>query len=141
MLLLSLCCTGEQCIFLRHISYVFIVYKVPDKPSHIPQAYQNAKYRLAVQHKNMSIREILLRKPYFNMPRNCTTERQKTMFQLRRTPVTSNHQIISGNMKSWKVACFGHASKGQNNSRINDEIRSSLSRKRITVSLQYCPDR
>jgi GNAT superfamily N-acetyltransferase len=51
--------------------------------------------------------------------------------------LTSNPQIIRGGMKGWKAARFGHASKGQNNSRINNEIRGSLSRKRITVSLQY----
>jgi uncharacterized protein YgiM (DUF1202 family) len=32
-----------------------------------------------------------------------------------------------------------HASKGQGNTRINNEIRISLSRKRITVSMQYIP--
>jgi GNAT superfamily N-acetyltransferase len=51
--------------------------------------------------------------------------------------LTSNPQIIRGNMSNWKVARFGHASKGRGNTRINNEIRSSLSRKRITVSLQY----
>jgi len=40
-------------------------------------------------------------------------------------------------MKSWKITRFGHASKEKNDSRINAEIRSSLSRNRITVSLQY----
>ena len=34
---------------------------------------------------------------------------------------------------------YGHASTGRENSRINKEIRSSLSRKRITVSLKYAP--
>jgi len=51
--------------------------------------------------------------------------------------LTSNPQIIRGNMKNWQITRFGHASKGRNDSRINNEIRSSLSRKRITVSLQY----
>ena len=51
--------------------------------------------------------------------------------------LTSNPQVIRGNMLNWKVARFGHASRGKNNSRINNEIRSSLSRNRITVSLQY----
>jgi GNAT superfamily N-acetyltransferase len=53
--------------------------------------------------------------------------------------LTSNPQIIHGNLKNWKIARFGHASKGRGNTRINNEIRSSLSRKRITVSLQYVP--
>lgn len=51
--------------------------------------------------------------------------------------LTSNPQLIRGNLANWKVARFGHASKGQGNTRINNEIQSSLSRKRITVSLQY----
>jgi GNAT superfamily N-acetyltransferase len=51
--------------------------------------------------------------------------------------LTSNPQIIRGNLKSWKITRFGHASKGRGNTRINNEIRSSLSRKRITVSLQH----
>jgi hypothetical protein len=51
--------------------------------------------------------------------------------------LTSNPQIIRGGMKNWKVASFGHASKGRNNSKINDGLRGSLSRERITVSLQY----
>jgi GNAT superfamily N-acetyltransferase len=51
--------------------------------------------------------------------------------------LTSNPQLIRGNMENWKIARFGHASKAKENTRINNEIRSSLSRKRITVSLQY----
>jgi GNAT superfamily N-acetyltransferase len=51
--------------------------------------------------------------------------------------LTSNPQIIRGSRKNWKITRFGHASKGRGNSRINNEIRSSLSRKRITVSMQY----
>jgi GNAT superfamily N-acetyltransferase len=51
--------------------------------------------------------------------------------------LTSNPQIIRGNMGNWKVTRFGHASRGKGNTRINNEIRNSLSRKRITVSLQY----
>jgi GNAT superfamily N-acetyltransferase len=49
--------------------------------------------------------------------------------------LTSNPQIIRGNSKNWKVKRFGHASKGKGNTRINDEIRGSLSRNRLTVSL------
>jgi hypothetical protein len=46
-------------------------------------------------------------------------------------------QIIRGNLKNWKVTRFGNASRGIGNTRVNIEIRSSLSRKRITVSLKY----
>jgi GNAT superfamily N-acetyltransferase len=51
--------------------------------------------------------------------------------------LTSNPQIIRGNMENWKITRFGHASKGRSSTRMNDELRSSLSRNRITVSLQY----
>jgi GNAT superfamily N-acetyltransferase len=51
--------------------------------------------------------------------------------------LTSNPQIIRGNLGNWKITRFGHASKGKGNTRINHELRSSLSRKRITVSLKY----
>jgi GNAT superfamily N-acetyltransferase len=51
--------------------------------------------------------------------------------------LTSNPQIIRGDITNWKVVRFGHASKGKEDTKINNEIRSSLSRKRITVSLKY----
>jgi GNAT superfamily N-acetyltransferase len=49
--------------------------------------------------------------------------------------LTSNPQIIRGNIANWKIMRLGHASRGRNNTRINIEIRASLSRKRVTVSL------
>jgi GNAT superfamily N-acetyltransferase len=52
--------------------------------------------------------------------------------------LTSNPPLILGNMTHWKITRCGHASKGRGDARINNEIHSSLSRKRITVSLQYC---
>ncbi|MGA3060165.1 MAG: GNAT family N-acetyltransferase [Candidatus Bathyarchaeia archaeon] len=51
--------------------------------------------------------------------------------------LTSNPQIIRGSLGNWKVSRFGHASRGNGDTRINNEIRGSLSRKRVTVSLQY----
>lgn len=51
--------------------------------------------------------------------------------------LTSNPQIIRGNMSNWKISRYGHASKGKENTRINSGMRSSLSRNRITVSMQY----
>jgi len=65
------------------------------------------------------------------------TSQTKVLFYI----LTSNPQIIRGNMKNWKITRFGHASKGRGNTRINNEIRNSLSRKRITVSLQYVPEK
>jgi len=55
--------------------------------------------------------------------------------------LTSNPQIIRGNLTNWKITRFGHASKGNQDTRINNEICGSLSRKRITVYLQYLPHR
>jgi GNAT superfamily N-acetyltransferase len=51
--------------------------------------------------------------------------------------LTSNPQMLRGNLSNWKIARIGHASKGKNNSKINSGIRNSLSRNRITVSMQY----
>jgi GNAT superfamily N-acetyltransferase len=51
--------------------------------------------------------------------------------------LTSNPQIIRGNLGNWKITRFGHASKGLGNTRINNEIRRSLSRNRVTVSMLF----
>ncbi len=53
--------------------------------------------------------------------------------------LTSNPQILHGSLANWKVSRFGHASKGVGNTRMNNELRSSLSRKRITITLQHIP--
>jgi len=53
--------------------------------------------------------------------------------------LTSNPQITRGNMENWRITRFGHASKGKENTRMNNEIKNSLSRRRITVSLRYVP--
>ena len=55
--------------------------------------------------------------------------------------LTSNPQITRGSMETWRITRFGHASKGKENTRMNNEIRGSLSRKRITVSMQYIPSK
>ncbi len=40
--------------------------------------------------------------------------------------LTSNPQIIRGNMENWKITRFGHASKGRDSTRINKEIRRAV---------------
>jgi len=50
--------------------------------------------------------------------------------------VTSNPQIIRGNLKGWKLTRFGHASRGKEDTRINNELRTSLSRNRVTATLR-----
>ena len=54
--------------------------------------------------------------------------------------LTSNPQMIRGKLGRWKVTRYGHASTGnRGDTKMNDEIRGSLSRRRITVSLRYIP--
>jgi len=62
---------------------------------------------------------------------------------VKRNPsiLTESLQVARGNMEDWKITRYGHASKGKDNARIDNEIRESLSRKRITVSLHYVPSR
>jgi GNAT superfamily N-acetyltransferase len=50
-----------------------------------------------------------------------------------------NPQLIRGNIANWRITQFGNASKGKDNTRINNDIRTNLSRKSITVSLKYTP--
>jgi len=49
--------------------------------------------------------------------------------------LTSNTQIIRGRMKNWKIIGTDTLAK-ERKPRINNEIRGSLSRNRITVSLK-----
>jgi GNAT superfamily N-acetyltransferase len=72
-------------------------------------------------------------KPLLNFIAELYTSQTKTAFYI----LTSNPQIIRGNLSNWKITRFGHVSRGREDSRINNEIRGSLSRKRITVSLKY----
>ncbi len=74
-------------------------------------------------------------KRFLNFIAELYSSQTKTPFYI----LTSNPQLIRGNLKNWKITRFGHASKGKENSKINSEIKTSLSRKRITVSLQYKP--
>jgi len=51
--------------------------------------------------------------------------------------VTSNPQLIRGNLECWRVKRFGHGSHGKENTRINRELVTSNSRRRLSVSLIY----
>ncbi len=62
------------------------------------------------------------------------TSQTKMLFYI----LTSNPQIIRGNLSDWKITRFGHASKGKEDTRINNEIRGSLSRKRINSFHVIC---
>jgi len=51
--------------------------------------------------------------------------------------VTSNPQLVRGNIDRWKINRFGHGSPGRENTRINKELVNSNSRRRLSVSLIY----
>jgi GNAT superfamily N-acetyltransferase len=53
--------------------------------------------------------------------------------------ITSNPQLIHGNLKGWKIKRVGHGSHGKDDTRINNELTKSNSRQRITATLQYVP--
>jgi GNAT superfamily N-acetyltransferase len=51
--------------------------------------------------------------------------------------ITSNPQLIRGNIGNWIIKRVGHGSHGRGNTRINRELVHSNSRGRLTVSLKY----
>jgi len=65
------------------------------------------------------------------------TSKTKLPFYL----VTSNPQLIRGELGNWVIKRVGHSSHGKGNTRINQELAKSTSRGRLTVSLKYVPKR
>lgn len=55
--------------------------------------------------------------------------------------VTSNPQLVRGNLDHWRVKRVGHSSHGKSNTRINLELVKSNSRQRLSVSLEYVPQK
>ncbi len=53
--------------------------------------------------------------------------------------VTSNPQLVRGNLDHWKVKRVGHGSRGGTGGRINQGLVKANSRRRLSVSLQYMP--
>jgi GNAT superfamily N-acetyltransferase len=51
--------------------------------------------------------------------------------------VTSNPQLVRGNLRDWSVRRVGHCGYGREGTRINQGLRKSISSGRLTVSLQY----
>ncbi len=51
--------------------------------------------------------------------------------------VTSNPQLVRGSLDNWKVKRIGHGSHGRSDTRINNELADSNSRRRLSVSLEY----
>jgi GNAT superfamily N-acetyltransferase len=55
--------------------------------------------------------------------------------------VTSNPQLVRGDLSNWIIKRVGHGSRGKGNTRINQGLVKSNSRGRLTVSLKYMPKR
>jgi hypothetical protein len=53
--------------------------------------------------------------------------------------VTSNPQLVRGNLDKWRIRRVGHGSPGRRNSEINQELAKSNSRQRLSVSMMYSP--
>jgi GNAT superfamily N-acetyltransferase len=70
---------------------------------------------------------------------NFTAELYASQTRLPFYLVTSNPQLVRGNLGNWVVKRAGHGSCGRDNTRINQELVKSNSRGRLTVSLKYVP--
>jgi GNAT superfamily N-acetyltransferase len=55
--------------------------------------------------------------------------------------LTSNPQLVRGNLDKLKVKRIGHGSSGRRDTKINQELANSNSRRRLSVSIIYCPSR
>jgi GNAT superfamily N-acetyltransferase len=54
--------------------------------------------------------------------------------------VTSNPQIVRGNLERWRVKRVGHVKRSdKQDTRMNNEIKASVSAKRISITLEYKP--
>jgi len=53
--------------------------------------------------------------------------------------VTSNPQLLRGNLGNWRVKRVGHGSHGREDSRINRGLLRASSKRRLTVTLEYVP--
>jgi GNAT superfamily N-acetyltransferase len=51
--------------------------------------------------------------------------------------ITSNPQLVHGNLGNWKIKRVGHSAHGREDTRINRELLKSNSKRRLTVSLEY----
>jgi GNAT superfamily N-acetyltransferase len=55
--------------------------------------------------------------------------------------VTSNPQLVRGNLDGWIVKRVGHGRHGRTDSKINRGLIKSASKGRLTVSLEYAPQK
>jgi GNAT superfamily N-acetyltransferase len=70
---------------------------------------------------------------------NFVAELYTSQFHLPFYLLTSNPQLVRGNLDCWIVKRVGHGSHGRTDSRINRGILKATSRGRLTVSLEYSP--
>ncbi len=55
--------------------------------------------------------------------------------------VTSNPQLVRGNLGYWRMKRVGHGSAGSEDTRIKSELTKSNSKRRLSVTLQYIPSK
>jgi GNAT superfamily N-acetyltransferase len=76
-----------------------------------------------------------LGKRLLNFIADLYTSQNKLPFNL----VTSNPQLVRGNLGNWCVKRIGHGTAGREDTRINSELTKSNSKRRLSVTLQYIP--
>jgi GNAT superfamily N-acetyltransferase len=74
-----------------------------------------------------------LGKRLLNLIAELYTSQTKLPFYL----VTSNPQLVRGNLGDWRVKRVGHGTAGSEDTRINSELTKSNSKRRLSVTLQY----
>jgi GNAT superfamily N-acetyltransferase len=72
---------------------------------------------------------------------NFTAEFYTSQINLPFYIVTSNPQLVRGNLGNWRVKRVGHGSAGSEDTRINSELTKSNSKRRLSVTLQYLPSK
>ena len=70
---------------------------------------------------------------------NFTAELYTSQINLPFYLVTSNPQLVRGNLGNWCVRRVGHGTAGNEDTRINSELTKSNSKRRLSVTLQYIP--
>jgi hypothetical protein len=55
--------------------------------------------------------------------------------------VTSNPQLVRGNLGNWRAKRVGHSTSEQEDTKINSELTKSNSKRRPSVTLKYIPSK
>ena len=72
---------------------------------------------------------------------NFVAEYYTSQFKLPFYILTSNPQIVRGNLGSWRIKRVGHGTGGNEDTRINAELTKSNSKRRLSVTLEYFPQK